>query len=201
MIDEPDLQLESLLRRARRGDTEAEGKLLDSYRSYLMLLARVQISCRLEAKANASDIVQETLLHAHRAFGQFMGNTEVELLAWLRKILSSRLVQLLRRYTAQRRDHRLEERLQRELDNSAERLSRGIPANTDTPSRQFARRESTAQLANALEQIPADYREVVILHHLEGCTFDEVAQRMNRTAGAVQKLWIRALVKLRQAMK
>jgi DNA-directed RNA polymerase specialized sigma24 family protein len=41
------------------------------------------------------------------------------------------------------------------------------------------------------------YREVIVLHNLEGLGWDEVARRMGRTAGAVRQLWTRALMQLR----
>ena len=55
-------------------------------------------------------------------------------------------------------------------------------------------------LADALEQLPADYREVLVLRHLEGLTFPEVARRMGRSLDSVEKLWMRGLVRLRQIM-
>ena len=56
-------------------------------------------------------------------------------------------------------------------------------------------------LANALDLLPKDYREVLILRHLEGLTFPEVAQRMERTLDSVKKLWTRALERLRSSLK
>src|SRR5437016_4813866 len=87
-----------LLDRARAGDDVATGQLLESYSKYLMLLARVQIGRRLQGKADASDLVQETFLEAHRQMKQFRGTTEGELLAWLRRILAGQTALLLRRY-------------------------------------------------------------------------------------------------------
>ena len=62
---------ESLLRRARAGDSAALGELLELYQNYLLLLARVQIGRRLQSKVDAADLVQETFLEAHRHFAQF----------------------------------------------------------------------------------------------------------------------------------
>ncbi|HEX4588387.1 MAG TPA: helix-turn-helix domain-containing protein, partial [Gemmataceae bacterium] len=60
-----------LLARARSGEPEALGRLLERYRSYLAILARVQIGRRLQRKVEESDLVQETFLEAHRGFGRF----------------------------------------------------------------------------------------------------------------------------------
>ena len=57
---------------------------LGKYREYLLLLARLQLGSRLRAKLDASDIVQQTILHAHAGRTQFRGTTEAEWLGWLR---------------------------------------------------------------------------------------------------------------------
>src|SRR5262249_56256194 len=67
---------EGLLLGARSGDTAALGRLLEGYRGYLALLARVQISRRLQGKADPADLVQETFLDAHRNFAPFPGSAD-----------------------------------------------------------------------------------------------------------------------------
>ena len=51
--------------------------------------------------------------------------------------------------------------------------------------------------AEVLGQLPDDHREVIILRHLEGLTFPEVAARLEKSTDSVKKLWVRALVRLR----
>lgn len=190
--------VDRLLARARQGDRGALGALLEFYRSYLRLLARLSIDDRLQGKADASDVVQETFLQAHRAFAQFRGTTEGELIAWLRQILGSRVAKLVRRYQlTQSRDINLERALDADLDQSSRALGEGLIAHQTTASQHASRREQAVLLANALEQLPDDYRQVIVLHHLQALPFAEVARRMQRTAGAVEKLWIRALMQLR----
>jgi RNA polymerase sigma-70 factor (ECF subfamily) len=188
---------EDLLRLARRGDGQALGALLDLYRNYLKLLARVQIDRRLGRKVDASDVVQETFLAVHRFFGQFRGQTETELVAWLRQILAATLAKLVRHYHGtQRRRIALERDVADELHRSAESMDAGLVQNS-SPSQQAARREQAVLLANALARLRLDHREVVVLRHLEGLSFAEVAEQMGRSVEAVKKLWARALVQLR----
>ncbi len=66
----PEPDPEKLLQLARRGDREALGQLLELYRNYLTLLARVAIDRQLRGKADPSDLVQETFLAAYRDFVQ-----------------------------------------------------------------------------------------------------------------------------------
>ncbi len=193
---------DELLFLARSGEDDgALGRLLERYRAYLTLLARVQIGRRLQGKSDAADMVQEAFLEAARHFAQFRGQTEPELAAWLRQILATCLAHLVRRYYGtQARDIRLERTLEDELDQSSRAIDRGLVADQSSPSQSASRREQSVLLADALDCLPPDYREVIILRHLEGLTFPEVAARMRRSLDSVEKLWVRALPRLRQAL-
>jgi RNA polymerase sigma-70 factor (ECF subfamily) len=190
-----------LLEQARTPDGVAFGQLLELYRSYLTLLARLKLGRRLRSKTDSADLVQETFMEAHRHFAAFQGRTEAEFVSWLRQILAARLAKLARRYVGtQGRDIRLERALTVELDQSSQLLERGLAARESSPSQQAARREQAVLLAEALDQIPPAYREVLILRHLEGLSFSDVACRMGRTQSSVKKLWARALPRLRDAL-
>jgi RNA polymerase sigma-70 factor (ECF subfamily) len=190
-----------LLARARAGDDGALGRLLEHYRAYLTLLARLQIGRRLQGKADSADMAQETFLEAARHFPRFRGETEAELAAWLRQILAACLAHLVRRYYGtQARDVRLERDLGDDLDRSSRAIDGGLIAGHSTPSQRASRREQAVLLADALERLPPDYRDVIILRHLEGLTFPEVAARMGRSVDSVEKLWVRALPRLRRAL-
>jgi RNA polymerase sigma-70 factor (ECF subfamily) len=192
---------EHLLAVARQGNAVALGQLLESSRNYLELLARVQIGRRLQGKVDAADLVQETFLKAHRDFAKFRGASEGEWVGWLRQILAANLAQLVRRYCGtQRRDIRLERELVDELNQSSRFLDQNLAAPQSTPSHQAARREQAVLLADALKQLPDAYREVIILSHLEGLSFPEVARRMGRTVDSVKNLWARALARLRRTV-
>src|SRR5688572_15075563 len=94
----PDGSFETLLDHARRGDAPAQGNLLRRFEPWLGLLARVQLESHFQAKFDASDVVQQALMEAVRAFPQFRGSTEAELTAWLRQILAHALAHEIRRY-------------------------------------------------------------------------------------------------------
>jgi RNA polymerase sigma-70 factor (ECF subfamily) len=192
---------ERLLQKARDGDAATLGDLLELYRRYLALLARVQIGRRLQGKVDASDLVQETFLEAHRNFPRFRGDHEGQLICWLRQILAAKLADLVRHYLGTKgRDPRLEREIEDAFGHSSLLLDGGLIAPQSSPSHQAARREQAVLLADALDQLPPDYREVLVLRHLEENTFPEVARRMGRSLDSVQKLWMRALARLRQVL-
>jgi RNA polymerase sigma-70 factor (ECF subfamily) len=146
-------------------------------------------------------VVQDTFLQAHRDFDQFRGTTEEELIGWLRQILAHSLAMCVRRYFGtQRRDIRLERELAVELDQSSRDLDQGLFAKSSSPSHQAVRREQTVLLADALGELTEDYRDVIILRHMEGLSFPEIARRMGRTVDSVKKLWPRAMVQLRRCL-
>ena len=191
-----------LLLQAKEGSDAARGELLESYRPYLELLARIELGRRLQTKVDAADLVQETFLEAHRNFGLFRGRSEPEFTSWLREILAGRIGNLVRHYLGtQGRDLRREQGWNVNLDESSRVIDRGFFALQSTPSQHVAAREQGVLLADALAKLPVDYREVVVLRHFEELTFPEVARRMERTVDSVQKLWVRALATLKQTMQ
>ena len=190
-----------LLRCARSGEGSALGRLLETYRTYLALIARLQISRRLQGKIDPADVVQDVFLEAHRNFCNFRGTSEGEFVGWLRQILAARLANLVRHFLGtKRRDVRLEREMAAAVDHSSESLDRGLLARQSSPSERATHGEQAVLLANALAQLPDDQQEVLVLRHLEELSFAEVAARMGRTVDSVKGLWTRGLDRLRRTL-
>jgi RNA polymerase sigma-70 factor (ECF subfamily) len=185
---------EERIAEARRDPGAHLGALLDRFRDYLTMLSRGSLAPELSAKVDASDAVQEAMLKACERFEQFRGTTEAELAAWLRSILARTLTDLARRYLgAQARDLYRERRLLASLDDSSVALADMIPASATAPSEQARRRELGVIVADALTRVSEDHREVLVLRHIEGLDWSEIADRMGRSRKAVGMLWTRAL--------
>jgi RNA polymerase sigma-70 factor (ECF subfamily) len=185
----------------RRNDPAARDLLVARYRSWLQLLARLQVESQFQGKFDASDLVQQTLLEACRDLSQFRGQTEAELLAWLRQILAHVLAHEVRRYRGtQQRDVDREASLEQALAQSSQRLNDILAASGSSPSQKAVKNEQEVLLADVLAQLPDDYREVIILRNMEGLAHEEVARRLGRGVGAVRMLWVRALARLRTAL-
>lgn len=186
-----------LINRAQGGDDDARDELFQQCRSYVNVVARANVEGWMRRKVDASDLVQQTLLEAHRGLDGFRGTTEGEWLAWLRKILAHNTTDFIRQYHGtEKRAVRREVAIQHGLPGESQTVDRALVDLGDSPSRCFVRREREFAVATAVSELPDDYREVIMLRNLQRLPFNEVAERMGRTRPAVQMLWLRALRQL-----
>jgi RNA polymerase sigma-70 factor (ECF subfamily) len=197
-------EVDRLFTSARAGSNSCLGQLLALYTNYLKLLVTAQMDHRLRVRVSPSDIVQDTFFEAHRDFEQFRGQTTGEFVAWLRKIVVHNILRVVEQHVlAEKRDVRREvslEEIGRRLEQSTARLETLLAVEEDSPSGCAVRNEHEILLADALAALPPDYRDVIVLRHIEGLPFEEVAKRMERTSGAVRMLWLRALRTLREKL-
>lgn len=181
-------------------NAEAFDQELDRYRSYLLLLARMQLDALPRLKIDASDIVQHTLLEAHTKRHQFQGDKEA-FAAWLRKALANNIRDSLRRARRQRRDMTREQSLEAAIDRSSAKIAACLAADQTSLSGHVIRNEDLLRLSNALLALSEPQREAVVLHHLHGWKLAEVAERLQRTEAAVAGLLHRGLRHLRELMR
>ena len=177
---------------ARAGSPAALGRLLQHYRSYLLRVARDELSDSLSPKVAQSDLVQETFLQAARDFTGFAGDSEWELRAWLRQILLNTLRDAQRKFhTTAKRSIGREVSLQANSD-----LARNLTGCDLSPSAALATAESRTAIRAALDRLSDDYRRAIELRSLEGRPFEEIGQALGRSAAAARKIWTRAILKL-----
>ena len=186
------------LRAARAGPNgEALGRLLEGCRAYLLHIARQEWPAGLKAKENPSDLVQQTLLEAHKDFNQFQDSSEAGWRAWLRQLLLNNLQNLRKHYRRGRRDVSKEEV---DRDGSGPDLWDQLAAPDPTPGACIQAQELKDRLDEALTGLKGDYREVIRLRHEQGLGFDEIGRRIDRSADAAQMLWVRAVLALKKRL-
>ena len=181
---------------ARSGSPSALGRLLDDFRPYLLSVAGGALDADLQAKAGASDLVQESLLEAQRDFGGFAGRQPEQFQFWLLQILLHNAQNLRRHYReTAKRD------VSREVPLPAHdpgAIHGGCVAAKDpSPSSHAVGDEKAARLRRALARLPEHYRNVLSWRHRDGCTFAVIGTRLGRTADAARVIWGRALRKLK----
>lgn len=181
--------------------SEPPGRGLDRFRDYLRLLARLHFGPALQAQMDPSDLVQQTLLEAQQALGQFRGVTDAALAAWLRQILSRNLADAARAAGRAKRDVARERSLEQALDQSSARLEGWLAADQTSPSEHAVRAERLTQLAEAIAGLPEPQREAIVMRHLEGRSLAEIAEYVGRTEAAVVGLLQRGLRHLRERLE
>lgn len=201
-LQSPSSTPEQLLVDAREGDSERMGRLLQLYRNYLRLLAESELDRKLRGRISPSDIVQETMLDAHRDFPKFRGSTEAQFVAWLRQILVHNLAEVISKHVlTEKRDVRRDislAKLRASVQQSTIHLRDALVANVDSPSANAERRERAVLLADLMSELSEDHRDVLLLRNLRGMPFKDVAAEMDRSVAATKMLWMRAVKRLRE---
>jgi RNA polymerase sigma-70 factor (ECF subfamily) len=171
------------------------------FRDYLLLLARAQLSPRFRARLDPSDLVQQTLLEAHRDFAQFQGTTSEELRAWLRRILFRNLLNATRDLHALQRDVDREVAVEQLIAASSARLEAWLADGRLTPTEQAERSEQLVRVAGALGQLPEAQRAAIEMCYLQDLSRREAAEVLNVTEPALHGLLFRGLRQLRRLLK
>lgn len=193
---EPLDRVEELIAAAQGGSLDALGRLLETSRPYLLRVANAELNAQLQVKAGGSDLVQETFLEAQRIFARFQGESQVDLLAWLRAILLNKVATFSRQYLDT--DKR---QVGREVAlDAGSALGGDLSADTPTPSTHLARKEQAQALTDALSRLPEPYRQVIVWRQWDDLSFGEIAQRLGRSVDAARMMWWRAVERLQQEM-
>lgn len=189
-----DTELADLLRRALVDqDREAFDRLFESQRGRLEILLQSRIPRAARARIGVDDIIQETYTRAFQRFRRIPDVTPEVFRRWIVHIAMRELKRVFERnFAAAKRDVRAEQHV--------DSLSVFGTPSAGTPSSLAGRRESAAILIEVLEDLPKDYREVILLRDFEGHTSAMIAQRMGRTAASVDVLYHRALMKLNERL-
>jgi len=171
---------------------------LERFRSYLHLLAEAKLDRRLRSKVDPSDVVQQTLLQAHRAWSQFRGTSDAELVACLRQTLAHTLLHCVRDCQRSKRNVAREIPLDALFDESSVRLEKWLAAEQSSPSQSAARIEGALRLAEAVQRLPDGQRGAVVLYYWQGCTLAEIGEDLGRSTAAAGGLLRRGLENLRR---
>lgn len=166
------------------------------FRRLLSFWARSEVNVQWQRKFDPSDIVQETLLQAHRSQDKLRKLDEPQVTVWLRKAMEGNLQRTFRDLTRQKRDARRERPLGTGFDGTTDHLARKPGAQTTSPSGCVARQETSEALAKGMLGLTEAQREAIVLVYLEGLTATEAGKRMDRAPKAVAALLHRGLAQL-----
>ena len=183
-----------LIQAARDGDDGALNEIWQQLRAYLLIFADQRMDDGLKGKLDASDIVQHSLMEAHRDFGSFRGQTEDELKSWSSRLVVHNLMDAGRRFRqSQQRSVAKEVAWDTLSDMSAAR-------HQTSASSLVRRRETDDELLRAVAQLPERSQQVLELRHRMGLSHAEVAEELGMTEAAARKLWSRIVEELQERL-
>jgi RNA polymerase sigma-70 factor (ECF subfamily) len=187
-----------LLELVRLGDRHAFGELFAQHRPYLSQVVELRLDHQLRSRVDPSDIVQETQMEAFRRLPDFLRRQPMPFRLWLRKTACEQLLMMQRRHLGAAR-----RAVGREMplpERSSLLLVRPFLAAGSTPSQRLGRRELAEQVRQALAELSAGDREVLLMRNLEALSNHEVAQVLEIDPGAASQRYGRALLRLRQRL-
>ena len=192
-FNESSFDFRAIVQRAQDGDDEALGELFQLHRNYLLTIANKELDTDLAGKLGPSDVVQRSLISAHQLFRQFSGTTSAELRAWLRQFVLNDLKDARRTYKGTKKR---EIKREHSLNLHSSREHPLVDPQT-TPQTGAINSESLARLKENLGKLSIEYQQVIQLHTFQKMSFKEAGLEMSRSADATQKLWTRAILKLK----
>jgi RNA polymerase sigma-70 factor, ECF subfamily len=183
----------NLIERIKNGDREALSLLFDRHRRRLAVLAHYRLGPHLRSLVEVDDILQETLLKAYVQFDQFTYRTPGSFLRWLGHIMEHVVTDTARYYGRQKRQ------AAEIMPLKSASIPGGVePVDSKTPSRLLAQDEALRALLRDLDELPDDYREVILLVKIEGLSTQEAAERMGKSRETIALLLHRAIKRFRQ---
>jgi RNA polymerase sigma-70 factor (ECF subfamily) len=199
--DQPETQ--ELLRQARSGASDAVERLLTRHREPLRRMIGLRLDPALAARVDASDIVQEVLLEAHRRLDDYLRNPAMPFHLWLRHIAKDHVIDAHRRHRqAQRRSLDREQPLipaARAKDSSFDFADQLLDPEA-TPASAAMRHELQRRLEAAMEDLEEDDREVILMRHAEQLSNQDVAAALGLSEAAASMRYLRAVRRLRAAL-
>jgi RNA polymerase sigma-70 factor (ECF subfamily) len=188
---------QQLITLAKDGDEYALNQLCRVYADRVRWMVRLRLGGELRSKLESMDLAQDVLIHALRGLGDFTYTNEGDFVRWLSKITQNALRDNVDKFHAEKRDIRREIPRQGHQQTTGGRLF-GVaePLETTTPSVIMSKREDLAKLEKAIDSLKPEYRQVIILTKIEGLSYQEVGNRLNKSADAVRMLVPSAMAEL-----
>ena len=195
-------QTAELLKAAGNGDAKAVDRLMERHRDSLRRLVQMRLDRAVGRRVDASDVVQDVLFEASRRLDDFIQDGKLPFHLWLRQLAKDRIVDMHRRHrAAQRRTVDREQPLAVQFgDQSSLDLAAQLRDHELTPAAMVLRRELEERFLQAVDQLPEDDRDIILMRHFEHLGNSEVAKALGLTPPAAGMRYLRALRKLREIL-
>lgn len=196
-------ETDQLLDRVRQGDAAALEQLFGQYREPLRKVVDLRMDPVLGRRVDASDIVQDVLIEANQRLVEYLKNPTMPFHLWLRHLAQDRIIDTHRRHRlAQRRSVDREQPINPPAwaDESSQSLVAQLMDTERTPASEAIQTELARKLANAINELSQDDREIILLRHQEQHSNQDVATLLGLTEAAASMRYLRALRRLRAVL-
>ena len=174
--------------RASGGDAAALNQLLARHVPEVEAFIRYRMPPALATRESVSDLTQSLVGDLIPELPKTEFANEAAFHGWLRACALNKIRERLRFWRAERRDG--VERAMHDIGPDP------LPGRATSPSEALRRSESEERLHEALEKLPEDQRDLVVMVKLCGVSYEEAAEAMDRSPSACRKVVSRAMVKL-----
>jgi RNA polymerase sigma-70 factor (ECF subfamily) len=178
---------EQIVERALTGDAEAFGEIVRRWERKIFALAFGMLG----REDDARDATQETFLAAFRNLRAFRGDAKVS--SWLHRIAINQCIT---------RQRRAKVRSESALDDEEEKHAANLSAPLHySPARVVEKREAGSAVRRAVNSLPAELRQVVVMKEFEELTFKEIADALDLPLSTVKSRLYTALRQLEMRLQ
>ena len=184
------------LHAARDGDKEAANRLWERYYEKLIPAVRIRLGQKLRGKMETMDVVQSVFCEAVRSADQREFESEGHFRAWLNQLVENRIRKEARYFGRQKRDMQKEE----VFLNTKREERRPDRTLSPRPVSIVEHFDELARMEQALEHVPSDVREILVMRYFEELTYAEIGERIEKSEEATRKIVNRAVQMLAREM-
>jgi RNA polymerase sigma-70 factor (ECF subfamily) len=179
-LSERDVDAE-LVARVQRGDKQAFDLLVLKYQRKIMRL----LSRMIRDPSEIEDVAQEAFIKAYRALPQFRG--ESAFYTWLYRIA----INTARNWLAQNNRRPSTPSAQENEDGETFDATDNLTDNSD-PESEMASRQIADTVNKAMNDLPEDLRNAIVMREIDGMSYEDIAESMNCPIGTVRSRIFRA---------
>jgi len=182
---------------AKEGDQTALNQLCSVYGERVRRIIRFRLNQKLRPKLDSLDVVQDVLLLAMGGLKDFTYRSEGDFLRWLSRIAENKIRDIFDEFHTEKRDIRKEIPFKEQRRSTGGTVGAALGSiRVPTPSVIMCKKEALDRLEKALDDLKPEYKEVVVLKRIEGLSYDEIGERLGKSAKAVSMLLYRAMTAL-----
>jgi RNA polymerase sigma-70 factor (ECF subfamily) len=202
--DTNDLDEANLVNGVIHGDKIALATLFDKYSPRLRRIINFRLDRRMYGRIDADDVMQEAYMNAEQRMNRILKDRPNTFFVWLRQIVNQTLIDVHRRHLgAQKRSAKRDISIHGGWSSASTSASLAfhLLGQLTSPSQAALRAERAEQVDAALSALGELDREMLALRHFEELTNSEAAQVLDMTVQAASMRYVRAITRLRQALK